>query len=68
MTTYHGRVENGQLVIREQVALPEQTEFYLVVPDSKTDRVYRIASPRLVHPEQAVDFEKEVELEPDDSL
>ena len=68
MTTYHGRVENGQLVIREQVVLPEQTDFYIVVPDPKTDRVYRIASPRLAHPEQAADFAKEVELEPDDKL
>ena len=58
--TFEGRVESGQIRLRGDVALPDQTRVYVVVPDMADDQSARIRSPRLVHPEQAGDFVKEV--------
>jgi hypothetical protein len=40
--------------------IPEKTRVYVLVPDAESQRTPRIASPRLVHPEQAKDFEMQV--------
>lgn len=60
VTTFEGIIENGQVKLPASVHLPERTRVYVVVPDVETQSVAHIGSPRLVHPEQARDFEKQV--------
>ncbi|MGH2587856.1 MAG: hypothetical protein ACRDJE_23295 [Dehalococcoidia bacterium] len=57
---FEGVVENGQIRLRDNVTLPEHAKVYVVVPDLETTRHARIVSPRLVHPEHAADFAKEI--------
>ncbi|MCZ6633990.1 MAG: hypothetical protein O7G87_11340 [bacterium] len=60
ITTFEGVVENGQIRLDSSVRLPDKTKVYVVVPEFEGQVIPRISSPRLVHPEQAVDFKKEV--------
>ena len=60
VTTLEGIVENGQIRLPATVRLPENTKVYVVVPDVEVQTETYIGSPRLVHPEQAADFEKQV--------
>jgi len=48
--TLEGVVENGQIRLRD----------YVVIPDVETVSPAHVYSPRLVHPEQAADFAKQV--------
>lgn len=67
--TVEGIVENGQIRLRDPVALPEHAKVYVVIPDTETAPLARAYSPRLVHPEQAADFTKQViEVEADAEL
>jgi len=69
VTTFEGIVENGQIRLPATVRLPERAKVYVVIPDVEIQTVAYIGSPRLVHPEQAADFKKEVVEElPDASL
>jgi len=58
--TLEGIVENGQIRLRDQVTLPEHTKVYVVIPEVETVPQAHVYSPRLVHPEQAADFAKQV--------
>ena len=61
--TYEGIVENGCVHLPPDVMLPEKSKVYVVVPgisECGVQHVAHIPSPRLVHPEQAKDFTKEV--------
>jgi hypothetical protein len=58
--TVEGIVENGQIRLRDNVTLPEHTKVYVVIPDVETVSSAHIYSPRLVYPEQAADFAKQV--------
>jgi hypothetical protein len=58
--TLEGIVENGQIRLRDQVTLPEHTKVYVVIPEVETVPQAHVYSPRLVHPEQAADFTKQV--------
>lgn len=63
VVTYEGVVENGCVRLPTGVLLPEKAKVYVVVPEIREGegrRVAHIYSPRLVHPEQANDFVKEV--------
>ena len=60
VVTFEGFVENGQIRLPISIRLPEKAKVYVVVPDLEVASVPYIGSPRLVHPEQAADFEKEV--------
>ena len=60
VTTFQGVVENGQIRLRDNVVLPEHTKVYVVIPDVETVPPAHVYSPRLVHPEQAADFVKQV--------
>ncbi len=60
MTTYEAVIENGQVRLPYNVCLPEMAKVYVVVPDVADAPTARIVSPRLVHPEQADYFVKEV--------
>ena len=58
LATYEGVVENGHVTLPPDADIPEKTRVYVLVPDLETRRALHIPSPRLVHPEQAKDFEK----------
>ena len=60
LATYEGIVENGHVTLPPNADIPEQTRVYVLVPDADAKRIPRVFSPRLVHPEQAKDFVKEV--------
>lgn len=60
VTTYEAIIEQGQVRLPADVHLPEKTKVYVVVPDVEIQPVAYIGSPRLVHPEQADDFKKQV--------
>jgi hypothetical protein len=65
ITTLEGVVENGRICLPNTVKLPEKAKVYVIVPDVEVPSVAYIGSPRLVHPEQANDFEMEVTEEND---
>lgn len=60
LATYEGVVENGHVTLPPNAGIPEKTRVYVLVPDGETQSKPSIASPRLVHPEQAKDFEMQV--------
>jgi len=60
VATFEGFVENGQIRLSGGVHLPEKAKVFVVVPDVEAIGTAYIGSPRLVHREQAADFEKEV--------
>ena len=60
VVTLEGIVEHGQIRLTGDVRLPDNTKVYVVVPGMEIERVARIASPRLAHPEQARDFTMEI--------
>ena len=69
VVTLEGIVKHGQIQLKTNVRLPEQTKVYVVVPDVQIEQRARIFSPRLAHPEQAIDFEMQVvEESPDASV
>ncbi len=65
--TYEGVIENGQIRLPEHIHLPEQARVFVVIADTTTMQRVRVSSPRLVHPEQAADFEMEVREESTDA-
>ena len=67
VTALEGIVENGQIRLSTTVRLPERAKVYVVIPDVDVQTGAYIGSPRLVHPEQAADFKKEVVEEPSDA-
>lgn len=60
VATFQGIVENGQIRLAPSVRLPEKARVYVVIPDVEIPQTAYMGSPRLAHPEQAVDFMKEV--------
>ena len=63
VTTLEGEVEHGYIKLPGNVHLPEKLKVYVIVPDMEEIPTAYIGSPRLVHPEQAADFRKEVSEE-----
>lgn len=69
ISTFEGIVENGQIRLREDVTLPEKAGVYVVIRDLEAAQPKaRVHSPRLVRPEQANDFAKQVTEESVDAL
>lgn len=69
ISTLEGIVENGQIRLRDDVTLPENTKVYVVIPGLGALPNAYIRSPRLVHPEQVDDFAKQViEVSADEGL
>lgn len=61
VTAIEGVVEDGVIRLPESIHLPENARVYVVIPDEGTAlKKTHIFSPRLVDPEQAVDFTKDV--------
>jgi hypothetical protein len=56
-----GIVKNGQIRLVTDLALPENTKVFIVIPEVQLPSQVHIFSPRLAHPEQAPDFRLEVE-------
>ena len=67
IVTLEGVVEKGQIRLLSDLRLPDKTKVYVIVPDIQVKQSARIFSPRLAHPEQAVDFEMEVIVESPDA-
>lgn len=67
ISTFEGIVENGQIRLRDKVLLPENTKVYVVIPDLEPMSKAQVYSPRLVHPEQISDFDKQVIEVPSDA-
>ena len=63
IVTYEGIVDHGQIRLKTPVHLPDKTKVYIVVPEIPLEPVAHIASPRLAHAEQVVDFKMEVSEE-----
>ena len=53
-------VENGQIRLPDDVKLPEHTKVYVVIPALQSGQPSHIYSPRLVDPEQAAYFAKQI--------
>ena len=58
--TFEGIVLNGEIRLRGNVGLPENTRVYVVVLDAAESEVAHIRTPRLAHPEQVTEFRMEV--------
>lgn len=65
--TLEGTVENGQIRLRDDVTLPEHAKVYVVIPAVESTPRAFIRSPRLLHPEQAACFAKEMIEVPGDA-
>ena len=60
IATFPGVVENGQVRLVDNVRLPEKATVFVVVPGTEISASAYLHNPRLAHPEQAGDFDKEV--------
>ena len=60
ISTFEGIVENGRIRLQDDIALPEQTKVYVVIPDFEAISRAHVYSPHLVHPEQAAAFVKQI--------
>ena len=67
VTTIEAVVENGQIRLPSSVRLPERAKVYVLIPDVEVPPTFYVGSPRLAHPEQLVDFRKEVIEESSDA-
>jgi hypothetical protein len=67
VTTIEAIVEDGQIRLPASVRLPEKAKVYILIPDVSIPLISYVGSPRLAHPEQAPDFQKEVVQEASDS-
>jgi len=67
VTTLEGVVEHGQIRLKGNVRLPENTEVFVIVPDLGMRQGARVYSPRLARPEQADDFRMEVSQDRSDA-
>lgn len=60
LTAVEGVVQNGQIKLSDEIALPENTRVYVIVADQQAGVNPRIHSPRFVDPVQAEQFRKQV--------
>lgn len=63
IVTFEGIVEQGQIRLKNNVRLPENTRVFVVVPEVEVEKVACAVSPRLTHREDAKDFEMEITRE-----
>jgi hypothetical protein len=67
IVTIEGVVEHGQIRLKSDVKLPDNTKVYVVVPGMQIQQIASIVSPRLADPQQAADFKLEIVEEPADA-
>jgi hypothetical protein len=58
--TLEGVVDHGQIKLKTDVQLPDNTKVYVIVPEVQVEKTARIHSPSLADPRQAADFTMEV--------
>ncbi len=66
VVTLEGIVKHGQIQLKTNIRLLENTKVYVVIPNVQIEQRAHIFSPRLAHPEQATDFEMQIIDEPPD--
>ena len=59
-----GFVEDGVIRIKDNASLTEHSKAYVIVAKATGGGTAHIRSPRLVHPEQAKDFRKQIVVAP----
>lgn len=59
--SFEGIVSNGKVQLLGGACLPEKARVRVFLFDPQIRDLPRLASPRLVHPEEAADFRMEVE-------
>lgn len=60
VTAIEAIVKDGQIVLSEDIKLPEMTTVYVIVPKVEKNRTARIMSPRLVDKSRLADFKREI--------
>jgi len=65
--TVEGIVKQGKIELPDDIVLPEDTKVYIIIPGVQVQQRARIASPRLVYPDQAADFTLNVVRETPDA-
>lgn len=58
--TFEATIVNGQIKLVDSITLPEHLRVLVVVPEGLPARPLQNRSPRLVNPDDAADFIKEV--------
>ena len=58
--TLEAYIENGQIKLVKERLLPEKMKVYVIVSDTNWEPDFFVGSPRLMHPEQAAHFIKEM--------
>jgi hypothetical protein len=66
VTTIQGIIKNGQILLSEDISLPEMTEVYVIIPPNKNAK--KIMSPRLVNKSDAAKFVKTVQEDTHDEV
>ena len=66
--TLEGVIEQGQIRLKTNVRLPDNTRVFVVVPSIQVEQVAHVYSPRLAESEQAADFEMEMSAESPSSM
>jgi hypothetical protein len=54
--TYEGVVDHGQIKLKADAHLPDNTKVYVVVPESQVEQIAHLYSPHFAHPEQSSEF------------
>ncbi|MDA0839949.1 MAG: hypothetical protein O2857_19450 [Planctomycetota bacterium] len=65
--TYEGFVTNGQIRLKNDIQLTENSRVFVLIPDEEDIPKARILSPRLVNLDQVKDFILEVSEEASDA-
>lgn len=60
VVTYEGIVDHGQIKLKADAQLPDNTKVYVIVPGSPAEQIVHLYSPRLARPEQSSEFKLEV--------
>jgi len=66
--TEESMVESGDDTLPADEEISDQTGVKVLLPDLDPKRTYKVMSPRLAHPEQSKDFEKQVIDETQDDV
>jgi hypothetical protein len=67
VSAFEGVVHEGRIRFDEEVLLPENARVYVIVGESARPLVVHVGTPRLVHPEEAADFRKQIVEVADDA-
>ncbi len=62
VATYEGIVEEGKIIFKAGVRLPENIKVYVIVPEMQPEKkkTARVATPRLTRRKQVSDFKMKI--------